>query len=241
VNIPVPAFDGMALATQFTLAAVRPLAMLALLPGFAGAPLPWRARLALVSALASFAAFRPGAPLLAPAMLPAELMAGLVAGVALAAAFAAAQLAGEVAAQMIGLGFANLGPEGGNVTALSGLFGLLMWGVLLASGAHLELLGALVAGQGAAPSGGITLAGVAALGSTMFAHGLAIALPVIGVLLLGNALVAIASRAAPQLSAMAVGPALLLMAFVSALPLLFLPLWGRLDQALNALLAWLPQ
>ena len=40
-------------------------------------------------------------------------------------------------------------------------------------------------------------------------------------LLLGNLLVAVATRSAPQLGAMAIGPAALLLGFVWALPLLF--------------------
>ena len=87
--------------------------MLALLPGFAGAALPWRARLAVAASLSAFTAFGPQAPVLTLAMLPGEVLAGLLAGLAVALAFAAAQLAGEVAAQMIGLGFAVDAGRGG--------------------------------------------------------------------------------------------------------------------------------
>ncbi|WP_310498481.1 flagellar biosynthetic protein FliR [Sandarakinorhabdus sp.] len=232
--IEVPAFDGMTLMARFALAGVRPLAMLAVLPSFAGAPLPWRARLAMAAALASFTAFGPRAVPLTPEMLPAEALAGLLAGLAVALAFAAALLAGETVAQMIGLGFASLGPAGGNVTALSGLFGALMWGAFLASGAHLELFGAVVAGGEVLPPGQLTLARVTAFGALMFASGLRLALPIVAVLLLGNALVAIASRSAPQLSAMAIGPAVLLLGFVWSLPMLFDGLWRGMIITLDA-------
>jgi flagellar biosynthetic protein FliR len=76
------------------------------------------------------------------------------------------------------------------------------------------------------------LGGVAAHGGLIFLWGLKVALPMLAVMLLAQAVVAIASRAAPQLSAMAVGPAALLVAFVALLPLLFDHLLGRLSQAL---------
>jgi len=232
VNLAIPDVDGLALITRFMLAAVRPLACVALLPPVAGASLPWRARLALVAALALFAGFRPGAPALAATDIPAELMAGLVAGMGLALAFAAAALAGELLAQMIGLGFATLGPMGGNGGAVPALFTTLAWVMLLAGDLHLELFALLASGVSLYPDGGMGLAGIAALGSLMFLWGLKLALPLMAVLLLAQAVVAIASRAAPQMSAMAVGPAALLLAFVSLLPLVFTHITARLAEAL---------
>ncbi|MBU6166226.1 MAG: flagellar biosynthetic protein FliR [Alphaproteobacteria bacterium] len=232
MNLAIPAFDGLELLTRFMLAAVRPLACVVLLPPLAGASLPWRARLALVAALAAFAAFRPGAPALLATDVPAELMAGLVAGIGLALAFAAASLAGELLAQMIGLGFATLGPMGGNGGAVPALFTTLAWVMLLVGDLHLELFALLASGASLYPPGGLGLAGISALGGLMFLWGLKIALPLMAVLLLAQGVVAIASRAAPQMSAMAVGPAALLLAFVSLLPLVFGHVSGRLAEAL---------
>ena len=82
------------------------------------------------------------------------------------------------------------------------------------------------------PVGGLDPGDIAAFGGLMFLWGLKVALPILAVLLLANAVVAITTRAAPQLSAMAVGPAALLLAFVTLLPLLFGHLSGRLAQAL---------
>ncbi|WP_353217300.1 flagellar biosynthetic protein FliR [Sandarakinorhabdus sp.] len=231
MNFALPAFDAVPWFVQFTLAAVRPLACVMLLPPLAGAILPWRARLALVAALALFGGFRPGAPVLVAGIIPAELLAGMVAGMGLALAFAAATLAGELLAQMVGLGFANLGPAGGNAGALSGLFTTLTWVALLIGDLHLDLFVALAVGVGQ-PAASLDLGDVAAHGALMFLWGLRAALPVLAVMLLAQAVVAIASRAAPQLSAMAVGPAALLVAFVLLLPLLFDHLLGRLSQAL---------
>ena len=232
MNIAIPAFDGLDLLTRFMLASVRPLACVALLPPLAGASLPWRARLALVAALAVFAAFRPGAPTLAATDVPAELLAGLVAGLGLALAFGAAALAGELLAQMIGLGFATLGPMGGNGGAVPALFTTLAWVMLLVGDLHLDLFTMLASGTSLYPPGGMGLPAIAALGGLMFLWGLKLALPLLAVLLLAQAVVAIASRAAPQMSAMAVGPAALLLAFVSLLPLVFGHVSGRLAEAL---------
>ncbi|WP_372914861.1 flagellar biosynthetic protein FliR [Sandarakinorhabdus sp.] len=232
MNIAIPGFDGLELLVRFTLAAVRPLAMVVLLPNIAGADLPWRGRLAIVAALAVFAAFRPGAPVLTGADIPAEMLAGLVAGLALALAFGAAGLAGEMLAQMVGLGFATLAGAGGNVGALSALFTTLAWAALLAGDVHLDVFALLASGAALVPAGGLDLGDIAAFGGLMFLWGLKVALPILAVLLLANAVVAIATRAAPQLSAMAVGPAALLLAFVTLLPLLFAHLFGRLGEAL---------
>ncbi len=234
MNIEIPAFDAMGAMLRFTVAGVRPLAMLALLPGFAGGAMPWRARLAVASALAVFTAFGPSAPPLTLAMLPGEVLAGLLAGLALALAFAAAQLAGEVAAQMMGLGFASFPGASGNVSVIGGLFTMLMWCAFLTGDGHLLLFSTLVSGQQLMPPGGVTMDLVAAYGAVMFAGGLRMALPVVGLLLLGNLLVAVASRSAPQLAAMSVGPAALLLAFVWSLPLLFEALLGRAQMTLNA-------
>jgi flagellar biosynthetic protein FliR len=220
--------------TRFTLAGVRPLVMLALLPGFAGAVLPWRARLAIAASLSVFSAFGPRPPELTLAMLPGEVLAGLLAGLAVGLAFAAAQMAGEVAAQIIGLGFASFATAGGNVSVIGGLFSLLMWCAFLTGDGHLWLFASVVSGQQLMPPGTVGVETLAAYGVVMFAGGLRMALPVVALLLLGNLLVAVAARSSPQLGAMSIGPAALLLAFVWALPLLFDAILGRATMTLNA-------
>lgn len=232
--IELPAFDGMAAMTRFTLAGVRPLVMLALLPPFAGAVLPWRARLAIAAALSVFTAFGPGAPDLTVAMLPGEVLAGILAGLAVGLAFAAAQMAGEVAAQIIGLGFASFSGAGGSASVIGGLFSLLMWCAFLTGDGHLWLFSSVVEGQRMLPPGGVSGEMIAAYGAVMFAGGLRMALPVVALLLMGNLLVAVAARSAPQLGAMSIGPAALLLGFVWALPMLFDALLGRATMTLNA-------
>lgn len=232
--VAIPAFDGLEAMTRFTIAGIRPLAMLALLPSFGGAALPWRARLVVAASLAVFTAFGPAAPTLDPGMIPGEILAGLLAGLAVGLAFAAAQLAGEAAAQIMGLGFASFASAGGSVSVIGGLFGALMWCAFLGSDGHLWLFASVVAGQQVLPPGAVSLDLIAAYGAVMFAGALRMALPVVALLLLGNLLVAVAARSAPQLGAMAIGPAALLLGFVWALPLLFEALLARAGLTLNA-------
>lgn len=232
--VELPAFDAMAAMTRLTIAGVRPLVMLALLPAFAGALLPWRARLAIAASLSVFTAFGPNPPPLTAAMLPAEILAGLLAGLAIGLAFAAAQMAGEVAANIIGLGFASFAGAGGSVSVIGGLYAVLMWCAFLSGDGHLRLFATIAEGQRTLPPGSIGLETLAAYGTVMFAGALRLAVPVVALLLLGNLLVAIASRSAPQLGAMSVGPAALLLAFVWALPMLFDSLVTRATTTLDA-------
>jgi flagellar biosynthesis protein FliR len=116
------------------------------------------------------------------------------------------------------------------------LFTTLGWVALLSGDLHTEFLALMAGGAVAAPPGGIELGVIAALGGMMFLWGLQVALPLLAVLLLANAVVAIANRAAPQLSVVAVGPAALLLAFVTLLPMLFGHISGRLAAALASAL-----
>ncbi|WP_439534865.1 flagellar biosynthetic protein FliR [Polymorphobacter sp.] len=240
------AFDGLDMLIRFTMAGVRPLVMLALLPPMAGAVLPWAARLAIVSALAVFTAFGPHAPAtLGLEALPGEVLAGLLAGLAVAVAFAAAALAGEVAASIIGLGFASFATAVGNVSVIGNFFTMIVTLAWLTTDGHLSFLGSMVLGGGVLPPGSVELASVglgelAAYGAVMFEGALRMALPVVGLLLVGNLVVALAVRAAPQLGALAIGPPLLLLLMVWTLPLLLEGLVSRARITLEAAGALLP-
>jgi flagellar biosynthetic protein FliR len=223
------------------LAGVRPMVMLALLPPVAGVALPWVARLAVATALAVFGAFGPGAVQLAAEDLPGEVLAGLTGGLAVALAFAAASMAGEMAASIIGLGFASFATAAGNVSVIGQLNGLVMALAWLSTDGHLRLLEGMVAGSLAWPMGladmGLADRGlglVADYGRVMFEGALRMALPVVGLLLLGNLLVAMVVRAAPQLGALAIGPPLLLVILVWALPVLLDGLVARAVTTLEA-------
>lgn len=225
------AFDGLEAILALTLAGVRPMVMMALLPPIAGASVPWTARLAVVTAVAVFAAFGPNAVRLEAAMLPAEVLAGLMGGLALAAAFAAAAMAGEVAASIIGLGFASFATAAGNVSVIGNFYTMVMTVAWLSTDGHLRLFEGMLA-----PVSGVealTLGQLGAYGGVVFSGALRMALPVVGLLLVGNLLVALAVRAAPQLGALAIGPPLLLLLLVWALPVLLEGLIGRARMTLE--------
>ena len=239
-------FDGLEWLIHFTMAGVRPMVMLSLLPPIAGAVLPWTARLAIASAIAVFTAFGPNAPPgLGLAALPGEVMAGLLAGLVLAIAFAAAALAGEVAASIIGLGFASFATAAGNVSVIGNFFTMIMGLAWLSTDGHLILLAGMAAGGEIWPPGSLSLdtiglGEIAAYGAVMLQGALRMALPVVGLLLVGNLLVALAVRAAPQLGALAIGPPLLLLLLVWTLPLLLEGLGARARITLDAAGALLP-
>ncbi len=237
-------FDGLQAMISFTLAGVRPMVMMALLPPIAGAALPWAARLAVVVSIAIFTAFGPNAMAMDASMLGGEVLAGLLAGLALAAAFAGAVMAGEVAASIIGLGFASFATAVGNVSVLGNFYSAVMAVAWLSTDGHLRLFEGMVAGGVLLPAGGValdalTMGTVAGYGAVMFEGALRMALPVVGLLLVGNLLVALAVRAAPQLGALAVGPPLLLLLLVWALPLLLDGLVMRARVTLEAAAALL--
>lgn len=239
-------FDGLDWLISFTMAGVRPMVMLSLLPPIAGASLPWSARLAIASAIAVFSAFGPGAPVgLTLSALPGEVLAGLLAGLVLAIAFAAAALAGEVAASIIGLGFASFVTAAGNVSVIGNVFTMIMGLAWLSTDGHLALMAGMAAGSAVWPVGSldlgmIGLGEIAAYGMVMLQGALRMALPVVGLLLVGNLLVALAVRAAPQLGALAIGPPLLLLLLVWTLPLLLEGLTARARITLDAAGALLP-
>lgn len=240
------AFDGLEWLVRFTMAGVRPMVMLSLMPPIAGAALPWVARLAIASAIAVFTAFGPAPPAgLTLAALPGEVLAGLLAGLVLAVAFAAAAMAGEVAASIIGLGFASFVTAAGNVSVIGNFFTMIMGLAWLSTDGHLALMAAMAAGSSLWPPGSlgldsIGLGEIAAYGAVMLEGALRMALPVVGLLLVGNLLVALAVRAAPQLGALAIGPPLLLMLLVWTLPLLLDGLTARARTTLTAAAALLP-
>lgn len=209
-DLPMP--DLMPMLTRLLMAGVRPVAMLAVLPGFAGLALPWRARLAMAWAMAAFVAFGLPERDLSPAQLPTELVCGLSAGLATAMAFAAAGLAGELVGQMLGLGFAAM--ASGGATVIGGWFGWLMVAAWLAADGPLLMFGSIVA----LPPEAVTFDLLAHQGAALFAGALSFALPAVALLLLGNLLVALVSRSAPQLGSLSIGPPVLLLALMLSMP-----------------------
>lgn len=187
------------------------------------------------------------ATLAALPMMGAELLIGLVAGTVLTLLFSAAAFAGDRIANTAGLGFAaQFDPTaGGQTPVVSQVFSFGLLAVFVAANGHLVALRILLQsyvdhppGSGIGP--GLIAAGLAA-GGRMFALGLSLALPVMGLLVLLNLAVGVLTRSAPQFNVFSFGfpltmAATLLMLFVSA-PFLGQGFVALGDEALSAMSA----
>lgn len=224
---------------------LRTGAALALLPALGGTLIPLRVRIGIAGAVGWLAldihgVTPPADPLAASALLLAagELLIGAVAGLMLHAAFAGALIAGEWLAQAAGLGFATaMDPAGAPAPVLGLLLALATWSLFLASDGHLLLLRVLVESYGTLPNAAAlmqpqALAQVTALGSFAFVTGLLVALPLGGLLLLLNLVLAVAAKSAPQLNLFSVGFPAMLLAAVAALPLAAPVMFASLARAL---------
>ena len=145
-------------------------------------------------------------------ILVQQFLIGLAVGFVIRIAFAAVEAAGEIVGLQMGLGFASFfDPQSaGQTLVLSRFFNMLAVLVFLAVNAHLLLLGVLVDSFQSLPVSPqpLSAAGfhnVAAFGSTVFAVGLQLALPLIAILLMTNLALGILTRSAPQLNIFAIG------------------------------------
>jgi len=145
-------------------------------------------------------------------ILVQQLLIGMAIGFIMRVVFAAVEAAGEIVGLQMGLGFASFfDPQSaGQTLVLSRFFNMLAILVFLAVNAHLLLIGVLVESFQSLPISQQPLAAagfynVAAFGSTVFAVGLQLALPLITILLLTNLALGILTRSAPQLNIFAIG------------------------------------
>ena len=145
-------------------------------------------------------------------ILVQQLLIGLAIGFIMRIVFAAVEAAGEIVGLQMGLGFASFfDPQSaGQTLVLSQFFNILTVLVFLAVNAHLLLLGVLVDSFQSLPISiqPLSAAGfynVAVFGSTVFAVGLQLALPLIAILLMTNLALGILTRSAPQLNIFAIG------------------------------------
>ena len=141
-----------------------------------------------------------------------QLLIGMAIGFIMRVVFAAIEAAGEIVGLQMGLGFASFfDPQSaGQTLVLARFFNILAILVFLAVNAHLLLLGVLVDSFQSLPvsTQPLSAAGffnVAAFGSTVFAVGLQLALPLIAILLMTNLSLGILTRSAPQLNIFAIG------------------------------------
>jgi flagellar biosynthetic protein FliR len=150
-------------------------------------------------------------------MVVGEVLAGLAIGFAVQIGFSAALLAGETIGNAMGLGFAGMiDPASGTSSpALGQLLSILGTFLFLAMGGHLILAAIVFESYKALPPGqgwlgAESMRGLVMFGGTVFAAGLAIALPVGFALILG-----MLARSAPSLNLFAVGlPATILAGIV---------------------------
>ena len=145
-------------------------------------------------------------------ILVQQLLIGVATGFIMRVVFAAVEAAGEIVGLQMGLGFASFfDPQSaGQTLVLARFFNMLAVLVFLAVNAHLLLIGVLVDSFQTLPisTQPLSAAGffnVAAFGSTVFAVGLQLALPLITILLMTNLALGILTRSAPQLNIFAIG------------------------------------
>ena len=145
-------------------------------------------------------------------ILVQQLLIGIGIGFIMRIVFAAVDAAGEIVGLQMGLGFASFfDPQSASQTlVLARFFNMLAVLIFLAVNAHLLLLGILTESFQTLPisiqplsSGGFY--NLAAFGSTVFAVGLQLSLPLIAILLMTNLSLGILTRSAPQLNIFAIG------------------------------------
>jgi flagellar biosynthetic protein FliR len=198
---------------------VRVLALFTTLPVLGQRVVPVRVRVALaflivVAAQASLPEM-PQVPLdsgLAFAYVAQNVVIGLTLGFAVRIVFSAVEFAGELIGLQMGLNFAGFfdPATGSQATAASRFFGTMVAFLFIAINAHLLVTAAVVQSFHAFPVGPEPFAFLRALtpqawGSEIFALGLWIALPLVGMLLFVNLVLGVISRVASQINIFAIG------------------------------------
>lgn len=198
---------------------LRTLALFSALPVLGTRTVPARVRVALAAFVAWSAQASLPEPLRVPLDAPPmvmlvlqQLVIGLALGFAVRIVFAAVEFAGEVIGLQMGLNFAGFFDP---VTASSGtatgrFMGTLVAWLFVVGGGHLVVIAAVVRSFEAFPASPepfafLRMAHPERWGGEIFALGLAIALPLIAVLLLVNLVMGVVSRVASQLNVFSVG------------------------------------
>ncbi|HET9977871.1 MAG TPA: flagellar biosynthetic protein FliR [Burkholderiaceae bacterium] len=198
---------------------VRVLALFSALPVLGQRTVPARVRVALAFLIVVAAqASLPPMPQVALdsaaafALVAQNVVIGLTLGFAVRVVFAAVEFAGELIGLQMGLNFAGFfdPATGGQATATSRFFGTMIGFLFIAMNAHLLVTAAVVQSFHAFPVGPEPFAFLRALapqawGSEIFALGLWIALPLVGMLLFTNLVLGIISRVAAQMNIFAIG------------------------------------
>jgi flagellar biosynthetic protein FliR len=230
---------------------LRALALMTSLPVFSQRSVPMRVKVALaffiaIAAQASLPAM-PVIPLDSPLVwivVLQQVLIGVSLGFAVRVVFAAVEFAGEVIGLQMGLNFAGFFDP---VTATQGtasgrFFGTMVAFLFIIINGHLAIIAALIKSFSAFPVGPEPFAFLRAVqpqvwGSEVFAIGLWIALPLVGMLLFVNLVLGVISRVAPQINIFAIGfPITLgvgLIGMLLTLPLLQQPFTMALERMLE--------
>jgi flagellar biosynthetic protein FliR len=230
---------------------LRVLAVFTAAPIFSSRAFPLRARIALAFFIAYAA--QPslqGQPLISIAGPQAvgaviqQVGIGLAIGFTVRLVFAAVELAGEVVGFQMGLGFASFFNPALNSqsSAVARFFGQLAAFMFIAMNGHLLVLMSVIKSFEAFPLDQGFLRALETmklyeLGTDLFASGLWIALPMIGMLMFANLALGIVSRVAPQMNVFAIGfPITLtvgLIGMAATLPMLDQPMQALMTRVID--------
>ena len=210
---------------------VRVLAMLSAAPVFSMGDMPVMLRVGL--AVLVSVAIAPALPAMPPVqfgtatawmLLLQQLLVGGAIGLSMTVILTAVQFAGGVIGLQMGMGFATLFDpvQGVQVTSLMSFLNMITLLLFLAVNGHLVLLAVIARSftlLPVAPNLGLTAQTWYALAQgsgAIFSLGLALAAPVIGVLLIANLGLGVLTKLAPQLNLFAVGfPMFFIMGFLA--------------------------
>ena len=230
---------------------LRALALMTSLPVFSQRSVPMRVKvgLAFFIALASQASLppMPVIPLDSPLawiVVLQQVLIGVSLGFAVRVVFAAVEFAGEIIGLQMGLNFAGFfDPVTASQGTASGrFFGTMVAFLFIIINGHLAIIVALIKSFSAFPVGPEPFAFLRAVqpqvwGAEVFAIGLWIALPLVGMLLFVNLVLGVISRVAPQINIFAIGfPITLgvgLIGMLLTLPLLQQPFTMALERMLE--------
>lgn len=230
---------------------LRVLAVFTAAPIFSSKAFPLRARIAL----AFFIAFAAQASLESQTIISItspeaagavmqQVGIGLAIGFTVRLVFAAVELAGEVVGFQMGLNFAAFFDPSLNTqsSAVARFFGQMAAFLFVVMNGHLLVLMAVTKSFDAFPVDQNFLEALKKmklydLGADLFASGLWIALPMVGMLMFVNLALGIVSRVAPQMNIYAIGfPITLtvgLIGITATLPMLDQPLLALLERAID--------
>jgi flagellar biosynthetic protein FliR len=230
---------------------LRVLAVFTAAPIFSSRAFPLRARiaLALLIALAAQASL-PVQPVISLTeaqvwgVVVQQVGVGLAIGFVVRLVFASFELAGEVVGFQMGLNFASFFDPTMNAqsSATARFFGYMASLMFVVLNGHLMVLMAVIRSFEAFPVSqnflqALNLMKLYSLGAELFASGLWIALPMIGMLMFANLALGIVSRVAPQMNIFSIGfPITLtvgLVGMAATLPMLDRPFQVLMERAVS--------